>query len=190
LALDAVLLARDKYGWESVEGNRMAAQADTSNRGRIRIIGLGVRFIALLVLAALLSACWLFQPDTLDRLRSGPLAIAPGQGGGQVHMDGVIHITNRCVLLDKQGEDVLLVWAVDRTTWDPTSRNITFTNRDGRQQIFSDGNQLIFEGGSSTRAQDGQTNEAWAASVSWVSPPATQCLRDARLFVDEVQIPQ
>ncbi len=32
--------------------------------------------------------------------------------------------------------------------------------------------------------------EAWAASLNWVSPPARECLRDVRLFVDEVQIPQ
>jgi hypothetical protein len=106
-----------------------------------------------------------------------------------VRMDGTVHVSDRCVLLEVQGEEVLLEWPVARTSWDPATRNITFTNRDGRPQIFSDTNHLMFRG-SSSRAQNGQTNEAWAASWNWVSPPARECLRDVRLFVDEVQIPQ
>jgi hypothetical protein len=119
----------------------------------------------------------------------GPLAVASSQEASQVRMDGTIHVSDRCVLLVVQGEEVQLAWPVARTSWDPATRNITFTNRDGRSQIFSDTNQLMFRG-SSSRAQNGQTNEAWAASVNWVSPPARECLRDVRLFVDEVQIPQ
>jgi hypothetical protein len=104
-------------------------------------------------------------------------------------MDGTIHVSDRCVLLEVQGEEVLLAWPAARTSWDPATRNIAFTNRDGTRQIFSDTNRLMFQG-SSSRAPNGQTNEAWAASVNWVSPPASECLRDVRLFVDEVQIPQ
>jgi hypothetical protein len=63
-----------------------------ANRGRTRGIGLGERFIALLALGAVLSACGLFRPDTQDRLRWGPLAVAPGQRDDQVRMDGTIQV--------------------------------------------------------------------------------------------------
>lgn len=119
----------------------------------------------------------------------GPLAVASSEAASQVRMDGTVHVTDQCVLLDVQGEEVLLAWPAARTSWDPATRNITFTNRDGTRQVFSDTNRLMLKG-SSSRAQNGQTNEAWAASLDWVSPPAQGCLRDARLFVDEVQIPQ
>jgi hypothetical protein len=119
----------------------------------------------------------------------GPLAVASSEEASLVRMDGTIHVTDLCVLLEVQGDEVLLAWPAVRTSWDPATRNITFTNRDGRRQIFSDTNRLILQG-SSSRAQNGQTNEAWAASLDWASPPARECLRDVRLFVDEVQIPQ
>lgn len=106
-----------------------------------------------------------------------------------MRMDGTVHVTDRCVLFAVQGQEVLLAWPAARTSWHPATRNITFTNRDGTRQIFSDTNGLVIQG-SSSRAQNGQTNEAWAASLHWASPPAGECLRDVRLFVDEVQIPQ
>jgi hypothetical protein len=119
----------------------------------------------------------------------GPLAVASSEEASQVRMDGTVHVTDQCVLLEVQGEEVLLAWPAARTSWDPATRNITFTNRDGIRQIFSDTNRLMFQGTSSS-AENGQTNEAWAASLEWASPPAGKCLRDVRLFVDEVQIPQ
>jgi hypothetical protein len=119
----------------------------------------------------------------------GPLAVASTDEASQVGMEGTIHVTDQCVLFEVQGEEVLLAWPAARTSWDRATRNITFTNRDGVRQIFSDTNRLMFQG-SSSRAQDGQTNEAWAAALDWASPPAGECLRDVRLFVDEVQIPQ
>jgi hypothetical protein len=106
-----------------------------------------------------------------------------------VTIEGTIQVTGECVLLDTDGQETLLVWTVDATSLDPTTGNITYTNRDGRPQIFSDGNSLVFRGRIST-GTPGQTNDDWAVSVTWLSPPATQCLRDSRLFVEDVQIPQ
>lgn len=121
----------------------------------------------------------------------GPLAVVPSEAPNLVLMrlDGTLHVTDRCVLLEVQGEEVLLAWPAALVFWDPATRNITFTNRDGPRPIFSDTNRLMFRG-TASRAESGETNEAWAASVSWVSPPARECLRDVRLSVDEVQIPQ
>ena len=118
----------------------------------------------------------------------GPLAVAPRIWGDEVSVDGAIRVSDLCVFLDRQGHETLLVWPA-ATHWDPSLGHITYTNSDGSPQIFSDGNHLVFRGVISTRADGGQTNQEWVASIMWILPPATQCLRDNRLFVDEVQIP-
>ena len=125
-----------------------------------------------------------------DGDRWGPLAVANAQGGGDALIHGTIEIRDDCVLLDEQGEEVLLVWPADRTRWDPASGSITVEDFDGTQNTFSDASQVVMGGGGSSLIEGGQNSEEWVSSIDWVRRPSDNCLRDTRWFVTEVDIPQ
>ena len=120
----------------------------------------------------------------------GPLAVADAQGGGEALIHGTIQIGDDCVLLDEQGEEVLLVWPVDRTRWDASSQRIAFENVDGARNTFSDGDRVVMGGGGSSLGEGGESSEEWISSIDWVDRPSEACLRDVRWFVANVDIPQ
>jgi hypothetical protein len=120
----------------------------------------------------------------------GPLAVADAHGGGDALIHGTIQISDDCVLLEEQGDEVLLVWPADRTRWDASSQRITFENGDGTGDTFSDGDRVVMGGGGSSLSEGGESSEEWVLSIDWVDRPSEACLRDGRWFVAQVDIPQ
>jgi hypothetical protein len=119
------------------------------------------------------------------------LAVALESFGDEARVEGTIRVTDQCVLLTSESADeTLLVWDPSATSWNPEAASFTYTNENGLPQTFSDGNHLILGGITSARPEGGPTNIELAASVHLLSRPAAECLRDVRLFVNEVQIPQ
>jgi hypothetical protein len=118
----------------------------------------------------------------------GPLAVVPAPAGfGEALIQGTLQVTEECVFLDEQGENVILVWPADRTTWNAETRTITFENLDGETVTLGAGDEVGMSGGGSAVNEDGVPNEEWAAGIDWVSPPAASCLTDTRWFVAEAQ---
>ncbi|MGH9052685.1 MAG: hypothetical protein ACRDWX_06700 [Acidimicrobiia bacterium] len=128
------------------------------------------------------------DPAISDTERSwGPLAVEPlPEGSGAALIAGTLKVTEDCVILDEQGEDVLLVWPADRTSWNPESRTIAFETRDGQMVTLTDGDEVKFGGGGSSMEEDGLSAEAFVTSVKWVSQPQPSCVTDARWFVGDV----
>lgn len=142
------------------------------------------RTVPTLMLALVVAGCAAF-----DGGEWGPLGVADAQGGGDALIHGTIQIRDDCVLLDEQGEEVLLVWPSDRTRWDASSRSITFESRDGARDTFSDGDPVVMRGGGSSLSEGGESSEEWVSSIDWVDRPADSCLRDVRWFVTQIDLP-
>lgn len=114
----------------------------------------------------------------------GPLAVVPrADGVAEALIEGALHITEECVFLSEQGEDVLLVWPEDRTTWDAEAGTITFRNLDGDTVLLATGDEVRMSGGGSSTNEGGVSNENWAAGIDWVSPPSPSCVTGTRWFV-------
>jgi hypothetical protein len=115
---------------------------------------------------------WIACPGQVQRLVPiapsgdwGPLSVVPASN---VVMEalatGTLRITDECVVLEGAGGGIeLLVWPVDRTSWDARARMITLRNLDGRTSTFRDGDQVQLGGGGGVRATD------------WIAPPAPSC---------------
>lgn len=117
----------------------------------------------------------------------GPLAVTSARGGdGEALLTGTLRVTNRCVVIEEQGEDVLLVWDAEQTTWNPDTRTITFENGDGAMTV-GNGDELRVAGGGSSVDEGGATSEEWAVGMDWVSKPASECLTDRRWFVSHIE---
>lgn len=141
----------------------------------------------------ILSACG--EPSTTDVAgqpspdggRWGPLAVTPADGGGgEALIQGMLQVTDECVLLDEQGEDVLLAWDVDQVTWNADERTITFENGDGTTTV-ADGDHVRLSGGGSSVEEGGAPPEQWAEGIDWISEPAPSCLTDTRWSVGDVE---
>ena len=143
------------------------------------------RIVPGLVLTLVVAGC-----AALDGGEWGPLAVVEAQGGGDALIHGTIRISGDCVVLDEQGDEVLLVWPADRTRWDASSQSITFENRDGTRDTFSDGDLVVMGGGGSSLGEGGTSSEEWVSSIDWTVRPSDACLRDVRWFVAQVDIPQ
>lgn len=146
-----------------------------------------------MVLAALLalSACG-GSTDVADRPGPdgqawGPLAVTPpDQTSMEALIQGTLRVTDDCVLLDEQGEDVLLMWDAGQVTWNAEARTITFEDADGTVTV-ADGDRVRLGGGGSSVDEGGAPPQQWVESIDWVSPPAPSCLTDIRWSVDEVE---
>lgn len=115
----------------------------------------------------------------------GPLAVGP-PSGDDARIEGTVRIDGRCVFLEVQGEDVLLVWPVDRTTWDPVGGDISFLHPDGDVIEVRSGDAVAL-GGSGTGGGEDPAGDAWLGRVDWVAPPARECLgRGGAWFVSDV----
>jgi hypothetical protein len=91
---------------------------------------------------------------------------------------GRLRITEDCVFLQREGDDVLVVWPADRTIWKPGSRTITFEDADAGTVTLADGDQVVTGGGNGGTHLRDSSAEEWAADFKWVSPPAEECLTD------------
>jgi hypothetical protein len=102
--------------------------------------------LAIIAVFALATTLWqpppapFIQPAPDEAERWGPLAVVPGPPSGDLALiSGTLEITDRCVRLGEQGNDVLLVWPADATVWNPEQRTIRYTNRDGATVELRDG---------------------------------------------------
>lgn len=144
------------------------------------------------VVALVLSACG-GQSDSDIAAQSegggqewGPVAVVPPQEGhGQALIHGTLRVTDDCVLLDEQGENALLVWPADRTTWNPEARTVTFENLDGEVVTVGDGDEVSMGGGGSSVDEGGVSNEEYISGREWVSPPDPSCASDVRWSVGD-----
>jgi hypothetical protein len=117
----------------------------------------------------------------------GPLAVVPPQDGADTaRTEGTLRIADACVFLDQPGGPSLLVWPADRTTWDGTSRTVTFANFDGSPVSARDGTTVVLGGSGDSNSESGTTTEAWLARTSWVAPPAASCPVESRWWVGAV----
>lgn len=122
-----------------------------------------------------------------DRTGWGPLAVVSAeQGGDGALIEGVLNIDDACVLLDERGDDVLLIWPDELTTWDGESQTIMFESASGEVVAFHDGDQVSFGGGGSSLAEDGRSSEEFVGSIEWVSEPKARCLVGTRWFINEL----
>lgn len=114
----------------------------------------------------------------------GPLAVVPPQDGADTaRTEGTLRITGTCVFLVERGGPVLLVWPVDRTTWNAERGTITFANFDGSTVSVGDGTRVVLGGGGDSNDEAGTTTEDWLARTTWVAPPDAACPLDARWWV-------
>jgi hypothetical protein len=90
------------------------------------------------------------------------------------------------VLLDEQGDDVLLVWPQNRTIWTPEGATVSFLLGEGQWVTFTDGDRVTFGGGGSSVNEGGLAADDWVASIVWVAEPDPACVTDTRWFVGAV----
>jgi hypothetical protein len=164
------------------------------SRGRRKRVAIATgSALAIIAVFSLAATLWqpppapFIQPAPDEGGRWGPLAVVAGPPSGDLALiAGTLEITDRCVRLGEQGNDVLLVWPADATVWNPEQRTIRYTNRDGATVELRDGTQVSFGGGGDSSTEGGEPPQAWANRVDWVSPPASDCLTDARWWVNDV----
>lgn len=122
----------------------------------------------------------------------GPLVVFPPQDGADTaRNEGTLRITATCVTLERRGEVTLLTWPADRTTWDETTRTITFENFDGTIVTVADGDDIVVGGsgsGGESEGEPGMSTEEWIRSLEWVAPPALSCPLDIRWGVGAVEL--
>lgn len=160
-----------------------------TGRSGIRLALASAAVVAgVLVIAAVAMTLWQGQapgPGAADEW--GPLAVTASTGGDLALTHGTLRIGDSCVLLEQaQNELTMLVWPADRTSWDPTTRSITFANLDGRRVTLTDGETVSFGGGGDSTEEGGVSGEAWRDGMDWVSPPGESCPLDSRWSVGEV----
>lgn len=98
---------------------------------------------------------------------------------------GTLRLTEDCAVLDTGGEDVLLVWPADRTTWNADERTVTLEDVNGDRGTAGDGDQIRVGGGGSTVDEGGAQGDEWVEGVDWVSAPDESCPSDSRWIVGE-----
>lgn len=151
--------------------------------------------VAILIVAVAAGSVWLGLPREegspgvgAPAVAWGPLAVAPASDGmGEALTSGTLRITDTCVFLEEAGGDqALLVWPADRTTWSSDTRAITLENLDKSSVTFRDGDRVTFGGGGDTTAEGGVSSEEWIANTAWIARPAATCPLDSRWFVGDV----
>lgn len=117
----------------------------------------------------------------------GPLAVvAPSDGADTARNEGILRITESCVVLVAHGEQTLLVWPADRTSWRAEASEVEFLNFDGSLVSVGDGTRVEIGGSGESFEESGLSVEAWLARTPWVARPASSCQSDAYWFVGAV----
>lgn len=147
-----------------------------------------IEFLLITTTLALVAACESATQTTgTEATEWGPLAVVPGsEAGDGALIRGSLQIDDRCLVLDAQGEDVLLVWPADRTAWDAEERTVTFVRTNGQAAILQAGDQVSFGGGGSSRGEDGLDADEFMTGIDWIAEPDRDCVVDARWFVYEL----
>ena len=94
-------------------------------------------------------------------------------------------IGDGCVILDERGDDALLVWPSDRTSWNAETGDVTFESTSGEIVELVDGDTVSFGGGGTSEQEGGLPPDEFLASIDWVSEPAISCVTDTRWFVGD-----
>ena len=113
----------------------------------------------------------------------GPLAVVEATGD-MARTEGTLRIVDGCLLLESDGEHLLLVWPADRTRWNAIDRAISFTTLAGEDVTIESGQAVVLTGGGSSVEEDGP---GWAADIDWVQAPHDACLTDGAWFVNDAQ---
>lgn len=117
----------------------------------------------------------------------GPLAVVPPQAGAdQARTEGLLNISEHCVLLDTGGGPELLLWSADRTVWNPETKTITFTNFDGTKFSANDGTAVVLGGSGDSNEESGVSTAVWLARTLWVAPPDLSCPLETRWWVGAI----
>jgi hypothetical protein len=132
---------------------------------------------------SVLSGC--AEADSEDSVSSpwGPLAVVSGPpSGAEALIAGRLSIAESCVLLLSGGEETLLVWPEQGTTWNSDTQTVEYDDGE-RSAALSDGDEVVLGGGGSSADEDGLDSSEWAARMEWISAPDPSCLRDVRWSV-------
>ena len=156
----------------------------------------GRRGALILVWAVLaVSACGPTQPSTAPdspavvEVQWGPLAAFRSPLAMEARTEGTLVITDRCTFLERDGERMFLAWPADQTAWGAATSSIDFRTRFGVTITLWNGDRVVLGGGGSSRGEGGLDGAQWASRLTWVAPPAAECLIDVRWEVSDVQLP-
>lgn len=179
-----------------IEGEGVRRRLEQKQRGRWRSLALlpvAAAAVTLAVLAGQVLVAGPGGPSGSDRPAGGagawgPLAVVPPlQGFDAALAVGALHITDVCVFLEETGGDQsLLVWPADQTTWEAAARAIHFTNVDGTGVTLRDGDRVTFGGGGDSTKESGLSGAEWVERLEWVARPDPSCPIDVRWSVNEV----
>ena len=118
----------------------------------------------------------------------GPLAVAQGGASGDEGLlEGTLQIGDTCVTVETAGEQVVVIWPSDSTTWNATANTVTYGATDsGSDVVLRSGDEVqVGGGGWSANESEGDPAE-WAGSTEWVNEPADACLTEVRFFLGEL----
>ncbi len=119
----------------------------------------------------------------------GPMAVVPPQGGTDLALaEGILRITETCVVLDSPTGPTLLYWPADRARWVPETRAIRFVNADGTFVTAQDGASIAVGGSGDSVAEGGLPGEDWVNSKPWVVPPDSSCPLERRWGVGYIEM--
>lgn len=119
----------------------------------------------------------------------GPLAVVPPQGGSDgARAEGILTVTESCVVIVTAGEPTLLLWPADRSVWDADQQVVRFTNIDGSTVAAGDGSPVFVGGSGDNNEEFGSTTQEWLASTTWVKPPGEACPLEERWWVGALGI--
>lgn len=107
----------------------------------------------------------------------GPLAVVPPAEGGLEAgpYKGTLRITDECVFLEGQRDEVLL-WHAGRTQWNDQNRTITIDNPGpGSVITVADGDRVSMSGGGDGYDSFQELVKDVDASIGWVSQPSAAC---------------
>lgn len=117
----------------------------------------------------------------------GPLAVTRTESGAAALAVGTLRVTETCVFLeDGGGDQSLLVWPEQRTSWRPETTSIEFLTRDQQKVELRDGDAVSVTGAGDSSSEGGLPGDEWMSSIDWVSAPRADCPLDSRVLVGDV----
>ena len=124
------------------------------------------------VIAASLAACG-FTPDG----GWGPLAVVRNETGPDALTTGFVTVESQCVFVRSGNLRTMLLWPVERTAWNGSNAEITFTRANGDRLSLRDGVRVSFGGGETDRR-----------GHEWVAEPDAACGDRAWMVSDVLEV--
>jgi hypothetical protein len=119
----------------------------------------------------------------------GPLAlILSTEGGDTARSEGSLDLAGSCATLHSTGEIALLVWPIDRTSWNADDGSVAFRNSDGSPTVARNGDLVVVGGSGESFEEAGITLQEWEAQQRWAISPSGQCRADAYWVVDDLRL--